>query len=144
MGFPTAKKINKVFIKFEIVNDQKIKHISLKIIDILFHFRCILVLNVVFVTVGSIYTYFSTRKINLNKPSSDLHTKNGNHIKCANINAILNVDNATIFSQQTSKAKIASSFIERFFSCFCIVKNSEIITTDSLGTDSIEVIHGMR
>lgn len=88
--------------------------------------------------------YFSTRKVDLTKTSSDLQNKNVNHIKCGTINAVLNVDNATIFGQQPSKARIASSFIERFFSCFCIVKNSEIITTDSLGTDSIEVIHGMR
>lgn len=77
------------------------------------------------------------------KPSADMTTKtaNNNHIKCPNIN--LSVDSA-MFSQQSSKTKIASSFIERFLSCFCVVKNSEIITTESLGSDSIEVIHGMR
>lgn len=80
------------------------------------------------------------------KPSADLTSKtsNNNHIKCPNINAVLNVDNTAMFNHQTNKTKIASSFIERFLSCFCIVRNSEIITTESLGTDSIEVIHGMR
>lgn len=108
--------------------------------------RCILVLNVIFVTVGSIYMNFSVKKFNLSKTAADLPNKNGNNnqIKCPNINAVLNVDNTAMFNQQVSKTKMANSFIDRFFSCFCIVKNSEIITTDSLGTDSIEVIHGMR
>lgn len=89
---------------------------------------------------------FSVKKINLSKTAADLPNKNGNNnqIKCPNINAVLNVDNATMFNQQVSKTNMANSFIDRFFSCFCIVKNSEIITTESLGTDSIEVIHGMR
>lgn len=105
-------------------------------------------LNVVFVTIGSIYTNLALKKkANLTKKntSPDLTNKNNNHIKCPNINAVLNVDNATLFNQQANnKTKIASSLIERFFACFCVVKNSEIITTESLGTDSIEVIHGMR
>lgn len=71
-------------------------------------------------------------------------TSNNNQIKCANINAVgLNVDN-TMWSQQVNKTKIGNTFIERFFSCYCIVKNSEIITSESLGMDSIEVIHGIR
>lgn len=85
------------------------------------------------------------KKINMDKVSPDLSKANSNHhIKCANINAVLNVDNAAMFNQQTNKTKMVNSLVDRFFSCFCIVKNSEIITTDSLGTDSIEVIHGMR
>lgn len=35
-------------------------------------------------------------------------------------------------------------FIDRFFACYSISKNSSIITTNNLGSDSIEVIHGMR
>lgn len=85
------------------------------------------------------------KKINMGNISTDLSKANSNqHIKCSNINSVLNVDNVTIFNQQANKTKIANSFVDRFFSCFCIVKNSEIITTDALGTDSIEVIHGMR
>lgn len=102
-------------------------------------------MNLIFVTLGSIYTNFSMVKINMSKVSTDLNKANSNHhIKCSNINAVLNVDSATIFNQHANKTKIANSFVDRFFSCFCIVKNSEIITTDALGTDSIEVIHGMR
>lgn len=84
--------------------------------------------------------------MNLSKAAADLSNKNGNNnqIKCADINAVFNVDNAAMFNQQVNKTKTTTSFIDRFFSCFCIVKNSEIITTESLGTDSIEVIHGMR
>lgn len=119
-----------------------------KLTNFFIHCRCILVLNVVFVTIGSIYTNFAVKKPNgLNKPSGDTQNKgNNNHqIKCHNVNAVLNVDNSIMYeNKQTNKTKIASSFIERFFACFCVVKNSEIITTDSLGTDSIEVIHGMR
>ncbi|XP_055322373.1 nose resistant to fluoxetine protein 6-like isoform X2 [Sitodiplosis mosellana] len=109
-------------------------------------FLCIFMLNVVFVTIGSIYMNFSVKEMKLSKAVADLPNKNGNNnqIKCANINAVLNVDNASMFNQQVNKTKMSNSFIDRFFSCFCIVKNSEIITTESLGTDSIEVIHGMR
>lgn len=82
----------------------------------------------------------------MSKDTMDLDkTTSNHHIKCSNINAVLNVDNATIFTnQQAKKPKMVSSLVDRFFSCFCILKNSEIITTNSLGTDSIEVIHGMR
>lgn len=80
----------------------------------------------------------------MSQPSDDIQIKsNNNQIKCQNVN-VLNVDNSAIFTQQPNKTKIASSFVERFFSCFCVVKNSNIIMTESLGTDSIEVIHGMR
>lgn len=112
------------------------------------NFRCVLILNLVFVTVGSLYTNLAAKKIatEVKKGSADLANKtsgnnstNNTNIKCANIN----VDNAAVYNQ-TSKTKIATSFLERFFSCFCVVKNSEIITTESLGSDSIEVIHGMR
>lgn len=114
------------------------------------YFRCVLILNLVFVTVGSLYTNLATKMgaTAMKKVSADLTNKTGsnnsnsnnnNNIKCANIN----VDNAALFNQ-TNKTKIATSFLERFFSCFCVVKNSEIITTDYLGSDSIEVIHGMR
>lgn len=114
-------------------------------------FRCVLILNLVFVTVGSLYTNLAAKKvaIEVKKVSADLANKttgnnhhnnsSSNNVKCANIN----VDNAALFNQ-SNKAKIATSFLERFFSCFCVVKNSEIITTEYLGSDSIEVIHGMR
>lgn len=36
------------------------------------------------------------------------------------------------------------SFIYRLFTCFSISKNISIITSKSVGQDSIEVIHGMR
>lgn len=107
------------------------------------YFRCILVLNLVFVTIGSIYMNFSSPKTDFNKSVPDIKKTNNNQIKCSNINAVLNVDNA-MFNQQVNKTKRKNSIVERFFSCFCVVKNSEIITTESLGTDSIEVIHGMR
>ncbi|XP_031618020.1 nose resistant to fluoxetine protein 6-like [Contarinia nasturtii] len=108
-------------------------------------FLYILLLNLVLVTIGSIYMNLSLEKVIFNKPVADIDIKkaNNNQIKCTNINAVLNVDSA-LFNQQTNKTKRTNSIIERFLSCFCIVKNSEIITTESLGTDSIEVIHGMR
>lgn len=107
-----------------------------------------MILNLVFVTVGSLYTNLATKKevMEVKKVSVDLANKtisnssSSNNVKCANIN----LDNAALFNNQANKVKIATSFLERFFSCFCIVKNSEIITTESLGSDSIEVIHGMR
>lgn len=141
-----------------------------KIIDLKpIHFRCVLILNFVFVTVGSLYVNLATKEramMVIKKLSADLPSKTGGNSsstdnnnsnsnsnnntnnttdnnKCSHINAVLNVDNAALFNQ-TNKSKIAISFLDRFFSCFCIVKNSEIITTESLGTDSIEVIHGMR
>lgn len=95
---------------------------------------------------GSIYTnYFVEQKV-LNQQSSDFQGKsNNNNIKYPNSNSVFSVDhNTTIYNQQSEKLKKRSSIVDRFFACFCIVKNSTIITTDSLGTDSIEVIHGMR
>lgn len=68
-------------------------------------------------------------------------------MKCLNNNnAVLNVEHSTTMyaNQMTKKSLPRPSIIERFFQCYCVVKNSSIITTDSLGTDSIEVIHGMR
>lgn len=43
-------------------------------------------------------------------------------------------------TRKTRKRTLTTSF----FSSFCIMKNSNIITSNNLGLDSIEPIHGMR
>lgn len=57
-----------------------------------------------------------------------------------------NSDSNTTDSQLTKKQRHRkkSPLIDRFFSSFSMAKNSAIITTKFLGSDSIEVIHGMR
>lgn len=114
-------------------------------------FRCILSMNFILVIGGSIYTSVVASMCNSNEKLSELKQKaianlNNNSIKCSNNNDVLNVEHASLkFIPQTNQMKLKSnSLLDRFFSCFCIFKNSSIITTDSLGTDSIEVIHGMR
>lgn len=57
-----------------------------------------------------------------------------------------NNGNNTVDLQRPRKQRhrINAPFIDRFFSCFSLTKNSAIITSNSLGGDSIEVIHGLR
>lgn len=107
-------------------------------------------MNLIFVIIGSIYTnLISSKKQFSENPdfNNRIQGSNNNTMKCPNNNAVLNVEHATTptFNAPADKMKTkSSSLLDRFFSCFCIVKNSSIITSDSLGTDSIEVIHGMR
>lgn len=108
-------------------------------------------MNFIFVIGGSMYSSIvsSMRSSDEKLPElkqKDIANDNNNSIKCSNNNAVLNVEHtSTTFTSQTNQMKLKpNSLLDRFMSCFCIFKNSSIITTVHLGTDSIEVIHGMR
>lgn len=60
-----------------------------------------------------------------------------------------NMNNNNLNIGSTAEARIKSkrqnrSFVHRLFSCFSISKNVAIITSKSVGQDSIEAIHGIR
>lgn len=101
--------------------------------------RCVLVLNLMFVIIGTFYTNHLNDE-HTTKKSPNPYASKGHAIKYSNGDPVYHVE----FNQQAEKIKKRSTFVDRFLSCFCLVKNSSIITTDALGSDSIEVIHGMR
>lgn len=114
-------------------------------------FRCMLAMNFIFVIGGSIYTSIASSMCNSNEKLSESKHKiisngNNNSLKGSSNNAVLNVEHtSTTFTPQINQMKLKpNSLLDRFMSCFCMFKNSSIITTEYLGTDSIEVIHGMR
>lgn len=68
-----------------------------------------------------------------------------------NNNVTVNVDMTTsAVAEAERKHKMnqrisrRNALIDRFFGCYSVTKNTSIITTNYLGSDSIEVIHGMR
>lgn len=113
--------------------------------------RCFLVINFVLVIVGT--TYFDYIKdqrkklpiknfidvIGINNNAGD--TVNNNNVINVEMMSAVDVDDK-LKGHKTPRKR--ESFIDRFSACFSLSKNSEIITTTYLGTDSIEVIHGMR
>lgn len=116
--------------------------------------------NLILVIVGTIYTHTKANQHAAKKCNShqmDVNTIN-NNINCIAENENNNnnsIDNRAVHvdrpvrGTENSEKKLRvhqkhSSFVDRFFSCFCLSKNSAIITTNSLGTESIQVIHGMR
>lgn len=134
--------------------DFYLRHSAVIITLKLFPFfgRCVLAVNVMFVIIGSIYTSVVT--------GIDAKAKAAAHSRIVNSNAnqnggsnhhnsasvTVNMDTDTNQSRP-APAKCAWKrypIVDRFFSCFSLSKNSSIITTDYLGSDSIEVIHGMR
>lgn len=109
-----------------------------------------LAVNLIFVIIGSIYTNIVTRIDAKAKAAVHSRIINGNANQSSNnivntsITVNVNVD-AELNRNHRSKFMFKRfAIVDRFFSCFSLSKNSSIITTDYLGSDSIEVIHGMR
>lgn len=108
-----------------------------------------LILNFCLILLSSVYTNFLTKhekdhKQHRNQSSAD--TSNNN-----NANVMVNVDTSMSATEEAERKRKINKrinrrnlFIDRFFACFSLSKNSSIITTNNLGSDSIEVIHGMR
>lgn len=108
---------------------------------IYFH-RCVCAINIIFVIIGSIYTNIKSRLYAAKKRNSAVKC-NGHTIEMNNKQNNVNNTGDTQHTRKT-RHRPQTPFIDRFFSCFSMAKNSAIITTNSLGNDSIEVIHGMR
>lgn len=107
-----------------------------------------LAINVALVIAGSIYTHKVSQIDAQAKAVAHAKIVNGNlNGGGATVTAgvVVNVDNAELTHHRPAKFMCKRlPIIDRFFSCFSMSKNSSIITTDYLGSDSIEVIHGMR
>lgn len=119
--------------------------------------RFVLILNLCLILLASVYINFLPKYKNYNNKYRNQSTTDPTSTSNNNVNAnvIVNVvDMATnsvaAVAEAERKHKInkrinkRNMFIDRFFDCYSISKNSSIITTNNLGTDSIEVIHGMR
>lgn len=109
--------------------------------------RCILVCNLILVIVGSIYTKKCARrqKEKCRSIEESTNVQRGNaansHDNNNNSGAARMEQLNTIEPQKSPKSQL---IVDQFFYCFCLSKNSSIITTDRLGSNSIEVIHGIR
>lgn len=57
---------------------------------------------------------------------------------------MLQQNNNNVESGKAKQKKKSVKFLDKLMSCFSVWENSKIITSSSIGNDSIEVIHGMR
>lgn len=93
------------------------------------HFSCVFTINFFMTAFGNFYGALQTKMFQQNQ-------KNLNNNNNLNIGAS---GEARIKAKRQNR-----SFVHRLFSCFSISKNIGIITSKSVGQDSIEVIHGIR
>lgn len=110
--------------------------------------RWALAVNLIFVIIGSIYTSVVMRMDAKAKTVAHSRIINGtianNNNNINNVSITVNVDGDANQHRPAKRVFKRLPIVDRFFSCFSLAKNSSIITTDYLGTESIEVIHGMR
>lgn len=107
--------------------------------------RSVLAVNFCLILASSVHTKCFARN------SRTERNRNQSAADAANNNVTVNVDvTSAAVAEAERKHKMnqrisrRNAFIDRFFGCFSVTKNSSIITTNYLGSDSIEVIHGMR